>query len=81
MVPLNLLYDNTKFEMQYFPIDFNQIFFTREPDYLQWSVSHYEGSPKSTRPNKENPDNLEKNNFISQRSLLLAQYTFPNDVQ
>ena len=34
---------------------------------------YFEGNPRSTRPNKENPENLEKNTFISQRSLLLAR--------
>jgi hypothetical protein len=42
---------------------------------------HYEGSPRSTRPNKENTKNLGKNIFISLHSLLLARYTFPSDVQ
>src|SRR5436190_9711335 len=41
----------------------------------------YEGSPKSTRPNKENTKNLGKNIFISQHSLLSARYTFPSDIQ
>ena len=43
-------------------------------------IGIYEGSPRSTRPNKENLNNLEKNTFISQRSLLSARYTFPRDV-
>ena len=42
-------------------------------------VPQYTGSPRSTRPNKENPKNLEIDIFISQRSLFLARYTFPSD--
>ena len=44
-------------------------------------LEKYKGSPRSTQPDKENPKNLEKSTFNSQRSFLLSRHTFPNDVQ